>query len=456
MARKSKKTRRGNGCGTLEKRNGLYVARWTVDGVRYSHTTGTTIRAEAEKKLVEFVKPFQEKSKIARFMNLETKIGLVKKEIEAEESSKPALRMDEAFEAYIKSPNIGRLSAGSEKCYANMFNRLMRFIKGYRKVKVVEMRQFTYKMAFDFMAGLKQTTEIATYNHYLVFLKRFWNVLAEESKAEKNPWERFKKDKGHSHGRKNLTIDEVRKVVASVSGEMRILMFLGYYTALRIGDCSQIKGENILLDEGVISITPHKTNRCSPEPLTIEIHPDLAKELKGHLPPNPKDYVLPECARSYQSGTLNYHVKRIFEKCGIVTDEMGEYGRRRSVKSFHSYRSGYVTMAANGGVSFVELSKRTGHKSAEVCQSYYRKSQEKNTKILNAIQAIDGNNVVTKKTLVLDSDALDALNSARCGTETIEDCIRRLVKLSVTTAMAAFVADSAAKDVKLLQYAEAS
>lgn len=57
---KTKSTTSSNRIGTLEKgENGYYYARWMVNGHRYAKSTGTTNKAEAEKKLAELVKPFQ-------------------------------------------------------------------------------------------------------------------------------------------------------------------------------------------------------------------------------------------------------------------------------------------------------------------------------------------------------------------------------------------------------------
>ena len=58
---------RGKGSGTLERKpNGDYLARWTIDGKRFSRSTGTKDRREAEAKLKEFVAVFQLKDEAER------------------------------------------------------------------------------------------------------------------------------------------------------------------------------------------------------------------------------------------------------------------------------------------------------------------------------------------------------------------------------------------------------
>lgn len=428
MARKKMKKRRPNGFGTLEKRaNGIWIARWTVDGQSYSKSTGITIRAEAEKKLAEFVKPFQEKSKIAQLRQIEAKIKCIEDGIDADERQKPALRMADALDAYFASPSVNRMSEGAMGVYTHKFNRLMHFIKRQKRVKVVEMRDFTPKMADLFLAELKQTTKVATYNQYLDFFRRLWRVLSKDAKQPINPWMEYKKQKGGSTSRENLTTEEVRRVIDCADDEMKILLNLGYYTGLRISDCSLIRGANFKLKEGVISIVPKKTNRGRPEPLTIPIHKDLMEAIDGHLPKDPEDYVLPECARLYLNGSLNYHVKQLFEKCGIETSKVGVDGRSVCLRSFHSLRSGFVTNAASAKIPFPVISAISGHTSLKMCHKYYRTSKENLVQCINAIPSLNDGESQPKTSLIISAEVFEALETVRHKDEQVEDCLRRLV-----------------------------
>ena len=421
--------RRANGNGTLERRkNGVYLARWTVDGVHYSKSTGTTIYRDAEKRLEEFVKPFKAESKIEQYRNLQTKIGIIQDEIALNENSQTALKMVDALEAFFKSPATENMSVGAKKCYTDMYNRLMRFVNDYKAVNVVELRQFTAKMADEFLAELKQTTKTATYNHYLSFLKRLWRVIAKDARITENPWEVYKKHSDKCESRANLTTDEVRKVINSVEGEMRTLFYLGYYTSLRIGDCCNIRGENINLVEGVISIVPQKTCRSKPEPIVIPIHSDLARELADKIPDCPDDYVLPDCARRYRNGTINHRVRKVFQNCGIATDKDGEYGRKVCLKSFHSLRSGFITMAAQAKIPFPVISAISGHSSLKMCHHYYRTSRENLIECVNAMPSISGEGAQAKAAIAISNEVGEMLESVRCEDESVDDCLKRLIE----------------------------
>ena len=424
---KKSSKRRANGNGTLERRkNGVYLARWTVDGVHYSKSTCTTIYRDAEKRLEEFVKPFKAESKIEQYRNLQTKIGIIQDEIASDENSQTALKMADALDAFFKSPATENMSVGARKCYTDMYHRLMRFVNGYKAVKIVEVRQFTAKMADEFLAELKQNTKTATYNHYLSFMKRLWRVVGKEARMADNPWEGYKKHSGKCDSRANLTTDEVRKVISSVEGEMKTLFYLGYYTSLRIGDCCNIKGKNINLAEGVITIVPQKTCRSKPEPIVIPIHADLARELADKIPDCPDAYVLPDCAWRYRNGTINHRVRKVFQNCGIVTDRVGEHGRKVCLKSFHSLRSGFITMAAQAKIPFPVISAISGHSSLKMCHHYYRTSKENLVECVNAMPPISGEEAQSKGDVVVGEDVRGLLESVRNDGESIDDCIRRL------------------------------
>ena len=138
MSEKTIKGRKGNGhkgkerrkgAGTLEKRGRVYIARWTVDGKRYSQSTGTNDKREAEAKLAEFVAPFQLKDKAERLEAFTGKLRGVQERIRDFEESLPALRIADAWDAFIKSPNR-KDTAGAARLHTceGWYNKLAAFM----------------------------------------------------------------------------------------------------------------------------------------------------------------------------------------------------------------------------------------------------------------------------------------------------------------------------------------
>ena len=84
MTRKANGTKtkgRANGCGTLEKRKGIYLARWVVDGKRFAKSTGTGDRREAEKVLAELTAPTKTANEKERLENMAARLSGIDAEI---------------------------------------------------------------------------------------------------------------------------------------------------------------------------------------------------------------------------------------------------------------------------------------------------------------------------------------------------------------------------------------
>lgn len=423
---------RKKGMGTLEQKKGkrkIYIARWTVDGKRYSKSTGTTIRAEAEKILADLVRPFQAKDKIKRLSYIKAEMEGVQAVLDEIDRNKPALKISDALERYFLNVNAEKVSDGTKKVYGDKFTKFERFIASRKGMKITELREITVDMANDFLASLqKEGLASTTYNSYLSFLRTMWRRLRKEAKLTTNIWEEFKKHKQHFNKRKNLTLDELRKVLQSTQGDWRTIWIIGYSTSLRVGDCANLKWASVNLDKNTITIIPAKTRLSKPEPITINIHPDLRKVLLSVRPSDRQGYVVPECAESYKRKSIYYRLKRILEKCGIVTNEMGENGKRICKRSFHSLRSMGATLMAEAGVPLLDICAQLNHSSVETTEGYLRKDQTRLSRCIDALPSIMGNGINQKTTIVLDSGVAELVSSKRLQNETLDECLKRIIE----------------------------
>jgi len=59
-----------------------------------------------------------------------------------------------------------------------------------------------------------------------------------------------------AQGRRELTVEELRTVCQSATGELRALLGLGVYTGLRLGDCSTLRWCEVDLARNVIRRHP--------------------------------------------------------------------------------------------------------------------------------------------------------------------------------------------------------
>lgn len=232
---------RSKGAGTLEKRGRVYIARWTVDGKRYSQSTGTGDRREAEAKLAEFVAPFRLKDKAERLEAFAGKLGGVESRLKELEDSAPKLALDDAWEAYLKSPN--RPDTSGEQRLVQGERRYGKFLAFMHEQypDVTEIRNVTKEQAQAYAAACLDGVSNSTRNQKVAHLRQVWRVLIEEGTAGivTNVWDGIKKRHEVHTRRRELTVEELGRVAARLDGEMRVLFAVGIYTGLRLGDCAQ-------------------------------------------------------------------------------------------------------------------------------------------------------------------------------------------------------------------------
>ena len=371
---------RSKGTGTLEKRGRVYIARWTVDGRRYSQSTGTSDRREAEAKLAEFVAPFQLKDKAERLEAFAGKLEGVEGRLKELEEAKPTLALDDAWESFLRSPNRPD-TAGADRLRQGE-TRYRAFVEFMceRHPEVSEVRAVTKDHAQEYAMSHFEGVCNATRNQAIAHLRMMWRILIEDgvAKIPANVWDGIKKRREVHTRRRELTVEELGRVVTRLKGEMRVLFAVGIYTGLRLGDCSMLEWGQVDLVRGFISLIPRKTARKNGRSVTIPIHPVLMNILLETGDGERKGYVMPECAGLYQRQpkALSERVKRIFRSAGIETATTGQDGpRKRALVSFHSLRHTFVSMSANAGVPLAVVQSIVGHATAEMTRHYYHESQ---------------------------------------------------------------------------------
>lgn len=385
---------RGKGEGTLERRsNGVYLARWTVDGKRFAQTTGTKDRREAEIKLAEFVAPFKLKDKAERLEAFTGKLAGVAERIKALEESRPALALADGWGAFVDCParpdsaGAARLAMG-ECCY----NKFLAFMAAnFPEVKEVRAVTKDHAQAYALKGfeGLCNSTR----NQAISYLRQIWKYLKEDGAARivENPWESIKKRREVHTRRRELTVEELKAVCASLRGEMRLLFAVGIYTGLRLGDCALLDWGSVDMVRRFISLIPRKTARKSGAVICEQIHPVLYAMLSEIPAAARSGYVMPECAELYKAARLSDRVKCVFKAAGIETVTDGEDSKRkRALVSFHSLRHTFASMTLNAGAPIAVVQSMLGHSSAKMTQHYYHQSSVATAQAVAALPNVMG------------------------------------------------------------------
>ena len=404
MSEKTIKGRKGNGhkgkerrkgAGTLEKRGRVYIARWTVNGKRFSQSTGTADRREAEAKLAEFVAPFQLKDEAERLDAFAGKLRGVKDRIKDFADALPAMRIADAWDAFEKSPNR-KDTAGAERLRIcrGWHRRLAAFIES-RYPEITEIRGIGRAQAQAFAAEGFADCCNAVRNQAVSFFRMMWRVLMADGEARitENIWDGIQKKHETHTRRREMTVEELARVYALLKGEMRLLFSVGIYTGQRLGDCALLDWGQVDLIRRRISLVPRKTARKTGRMVVIPIHDNLLSMLLQFPAAKRVGYVMPECAELYlrQSAELSERFKRVFQEAGIETNTDGaDSSRKRALVSFHSLRHTFVSLAANAGVPLAVVQSIVGHSTVEMTRHYFHESENALVSVVAALPSVAG------------------------------------------------------------------
>ena len=363
---------RRRGSLQLEK-NGIWTARVCVDGRTVCRSTGTALRSEAEESLARLVII----AECGRRRTLECSALL------------------KAWPRYEESAVAARLAPASRKTKYRVW---LHFSVWMHKTHpdVREPQDVTRSMAEEYLAFFQGGHAPVTCNLRICYLREIFRLmLGEGGAAESNPWEGVRLRASDGYTRRELSLDEVRRLLAvseACGREWRMLFSLAVYTGMRLGDCCCLSWEAVNLSSSIIQIVPRKTRRyLSARPVTIPLHPELADMLRATPPELRSGFVMDSIAQDFtqRRWAVSRTLERIFSKADIETSVMLE-GRERKTPSatFHSLRHTFVSIAVNAGVPLATVQSIVGHTSTAMTRHYYHPSEIALRQAVNAIPSI--------------------------------------------------------------------
>lgn len=414
-----RRRRRGNGAGTLRKVGNTYFAIFTVVGTdgkkkRVTRTTGKQSLEEAREVLNELAAEYGTKDAVridaerrARFTEKLVRAQAIvaadaerlAQEREAILDARPALALKDAWRAYELSGRR-KAHASSDAILATYHSYWMKFLKWMEENNpdIVELREVTLIMARGFCKSQEAKVQGLTINRMIYLFQKIWRTLErddrdkakDETRPEMrmarlgdNPWQEVERYEGQYNTRRELTVEELGRVVGRLSGEMRLLFAVGIYTGLRKIDCVLLEWSMVDLARGRLMVEPRKTRRHTRgRKIAIPIAPvlfELLREARAHEGSTPGKYVMPELAALYinHQAILNKQISSVFEAAGITTKVKGEGDIRAHTEvGFHSLRHTFVSLSANAGTPLAVVQSIVGHSTSKMTQHYYHENEE--------------------------------------------------------------------------------
>jgi integrase len=254
---------------------------------------------------------------------------------------------------------------------------------------VATMPQVTRALALAWMRKLdEQGFRAETYNHKLNLLRSVFNP-AESTGVLRNPFDGIPRKRKMTVHREPFTEKELESVIEHCDDLFRPIFITGMCTAMRRGDCCQLKWSSVDLKGGFIIVETSKTGELAEIPL----FPRLRKEIEGRSQTG--EYVFPEAAEMYQKNPngISWRMRTALEGAKISISKVGRNGRQANIKGFHSLRTTWITMALTAGVPMELVRRVTGHSTVNVVlKHYFRPKREEFREALESAlpQALTG------------------------------------------------------------------
>ena len=170
-----------------------------------------------------------------------------------------------------------------------------------------------------------------------------------------------------------FTQEQVEALLAVAPPDWRGAILFAYYTGARLQDVANMRWSAIDLAARTIRFFPMKTPG---KEVLIPLHPTLEEHLLAVASTDtPEACLFPALAGRKPGGAhgLSMTFAKLMGHAGIATGAArprSAGGRAISHLSFHSFRHGFNSAMANGGVSQEIRQKLTGHSSPEMNKNY--------------------------------------------------------------------------------------
>lgn len=368
---------------------GIYWLRYMVNGKSHDASLQTDNLKDAERERRRRMAPFALGDKAEALRAVVHSLQDVEQAATAvAEATRPRLAVGEAWAAFAADRTRSQCGAVTLKDYQD---RWAHFVTWWaEKDSPPALEAVTKADAVEFAATLNRLSPNRQ-NKIIQTCRRLYALLL----GEPTPFDRLAKLRAVSESHRPLTREELVAVTSTATGELRVLLLLGLYTALRLGDCCLLTWGEVDLQAGRLCRRPRKTRHTSGAVVLIPLHPALQEALAG-LPGAHTGPVLPDLAAKYQRdpSAVTKLVTKHFRACGIETQTAPADGRQRraAVATFHSLRHSFVSLAGESGAPLPVVQELAGHGSPAIQRVYLRMGEDATRAAIAALPDVRAGN----------------------------------------------------------------
>ena len=296
--------------------------------------------------------------------------------------SLPVYTLEEWLEHFVKQKQKSRADKTALR-YEQVKRDFVEFLGGRARLNIAAISSKDVADFRDQREG--QGLSPSTLNGDIAILSAVFNGALRQGHLAVNPCLALEsvKDKATAH-KGCFTPAQVSALIGAAESDWKGLISVAYYTGQRLGDCANLKWNQVDLS-GEIKLIHFRQGKTGKE-VGVVIHPELEKFLRSlHkarkvLPltsQSDEAYIFPALAQQAQRNIspLSKAFGKLMKRAGIrqrVIREREESGSGRRVNglSFHSLRHGFNSILANGGIPEETRMALTGHTTREMNQRY--------------------------------------------------------------------------------------
>jgi integrase len=371
--------------GYLFKRGNNFYCAWRVNGKLFTRAlrdeSGQPISAKREAEIArdKFMSPIAQGDEAAVLESIAGRLEGRKAELAKwEDEQHPPSSISQAWSDYLASPNRPDSGKSTLRQYEYQWQAFVDWITE-KHADVLSLRGVSKDIAEEYATNLNHgRLSPSTYNKHLNLLTLVFRIVKHKAKLTGNHWEDIQRKRLVTNSRRELTLDELRKICLEAAGELRTLLALGIYTGLRLGDCTTLRWGEVDLSRGIIRRIPNKTARRNPKPVIVPIHPILRDMLAATPLEMRVEYVLPQIAAQYahSASDITDKVQTHFKTCGITlyktgTGKDGKDGKRAVIEvGFHSLRHTFVSLCRESNAPLAVVESIVGHSNPSMTRHY--------------------------------------------------------------------------------------
>jgi integrase len=209
-----------------------------------------------------------------------------------------------------------------------------------------------------------------------IIIKTWLNWCENHDLVEVNPLRKLKMKEPNRPDHPACNLDQVNNILTSASETLFVVIAIGAFTGLRIGEIAGLTPDDVDSKARLIHVRKQhdRTLKTKESRRSVPIHPRLLSILNAFDQQRGPFYVNSPPSNRYPNGDNHINPRDTNEHFQVLAAQLGyPVGRKNQGLTFHSVRRFFKTICLDSGVPSPLVDMWTGHKrKGDINAHYYR------------------------------------------------------------------------------------